>query len=579
MGLGESGAAFAAPARRPLRIIDLLRRSELGLSVVVDVRGLGAEVERAYVTDLPDPGRYLEPGDLVLTSGTWHYEPVDCERFVAALAEHGAVGLVAGLLVLRTMPKALIEACAKHGLQLLTIAPERSFAPIIEVVTAHHLAGPTEAVRRAAAFHRRMLEAVSRSRGLRGVLEVFREEYGVDCWVASPAGTLLASAGVAPSAQETFDAWSHALAAGGPAPMFSPVPGGTLAATPIRSPSAASGIHGVLACRLPRPSAGHLPPEPVRTVLGLLAMELDLLEVQREADQARVAELIDVLGADAAAPGEVSAHLRLIGADPRLPTVVVAARLEGGAVPAQAVADLLVEALTESGGVVAGYANTEEAFLVVNGEAARPDLPADAARAVAERYHPILRRGRLLVGISEPTTSVSQLATALDVARRRLRAAGGGSGALSVVSGTDADSHLVLLATLPERLRASYRDRLLEPLLAYDETRGAQLRRTLASFLEACGSWQRSAEELHVHVNTLRYRIQRIEELTGRDLSLMRDRTDLYLALELLPDAAGTGGPAVDSPSGPVGSSGPVGRGGATRHVTQAALPPPDARG
>ena len=44
-----------------------------------------------------------------------------------------------------------------------------------------------------------------------------------------------------------------------------------------------------------------------------------------------------------------------------------------------------------------------------------------------------------------------------------------------------------------------------------------------------------------MHVNTLRYRMQRIEELTGRRMSSMRDRTDLYLALR-------SGQPARDEP-------------------------------
>ena len=40
-------------------------------------------------------------------------------------------------------------------------------------------------------------------------------------------------------------------------------------------------------------------------------------------------------------------------------------------------------------------------------------------------------------------------------------------------------------------------------------------------------------DAIRLHVNTLRYRIGRIEELTGRDLSKLEDRVDFYLALEL----------------------------------------------
>ncbi|TMR40615.1 PucR family transcriptional regulator [Actinomadura geliboluensis] len=49
---------------------------------------------------------------------------------------------------------------------------------------------------------------------------------------------------------------------------------------------------------------------------------------------------------------------------------------------------------------------------------------------------------------------------------------------------------------------------------------------------EPCAdSWRRSATRLHVHVNTLRYRIRRIEDLTGRDLGTLEDRVDFFLAL------------------------------------------------
>lgn len=47
------------------------------------------------------------------------------------------------------------------------------------------------------------------------------------------------------------------------------------------------------------------------------------------------------------------------------------------------------------------------------------------------------------------------------------------------------------------------------------------------------GSWTKCADLLHLHVNTLRYRIQRIEELTNRDLSRLEDRVDFFLALAL----------------------------------------------
>ncbi|MCQ0019673.1 helix-turn-helix domain-containing protein [Actinomadura madurae] len=78
-----------------------------------------------------------------------------------------------------------------------------------------------------------------------------------------------------------------------------------------------------------------------------------------------------------------------------------------------------------------------------------------------------------------------------------------------------------------------FRVRLLDPLRDYDEVHGSDLVRTLETFLQNSGSWTRCAEQLHLHVNSVRYRIQRIQDLTGRDLSRLEDRVDFFLALRL----------------------------------------------
>ena len=54
---------------------------------------------------------------------------------------------------------------------------------------------------------------------------------------------------------------------------------------------------------------------------------------------------------------------------------------------------------------------------------------------------------------------------------------------------------------------------------------------TLELFLAHDCSWARTAQALHVHVNTVHYRVRRIEILTGRDLSRLDHRLDLRAAL------------------------------------------------
>ncbi|MGI8310453.1 PucR family transcriptional regulator [Saccharopolyspora hattusasensis] len=112
-------------------------------------------------------------------------------------------------------------------------------------------------------------------------------------------------------------------------------------------------------------------------------------------------------------------------------------------------------------------------------------------------------------------------------------------GRAEVVVAAELASHEVLLASAPDELRRSYRQRLLADLIEYDSAHDSGLLRTLRVFLDCSGSWSRCAKRLHVHVNTLRYRIQRIEEITGRDLAEFPSRVDFYLALELNREPAG----------------------------------------
>jgi PucR family transcriptional regulator, purine catabolism regulatory protein len=76
-------------------------------------------------------------------------------------------------------------------------------------------------------------------------------------------------------------------------------------------------------------------------------------------------------------------------------------------------------------------------------------------------------------------------------------------------------------------------------VIAYDRAHATELVRSLGVFLENNRSWQRSAKVLHVHKQTLVYRMHRIEELTGRDLRDTADVVQFWLALRALEFASG----------------------------------------
>jgi len=168
---------------------------------------------------------------------------------------------------------------------------------------------------------------------------------------------------------------------------------------------------------------------------------------------------------------------------------------------------------------------------------AAADSGAGGLRAELARRASVLEAGlrdrRLTIGVSAAVPGIAALRGAALEAGHARRLAEMRGGRSQVAAGTELDSHELLLASVPEEVRASYRDRLLGPLLDYDRTHRSDLVATLERFLAYSGSWQRCAAAMHVHVNTLRYRIGRMEALTGRDLASLESRVDFYLALKL----------------------------------------------
>lgn len=82
---------------------------------------------------------------------------------------------------------------------------------------------------------------------------------------------------------------------------------------------------------------------------------------------------------------------------------------------------------------------------------------------------------------------------------------------------------------------------VLGSLVDYDQQQSTQLYQTLRVFLEQNRSWQKASQHLHVHKQTLVYRVHRIEEITGRSLDSTEDVAVLWIALRA-GDIAGISG-------------------------------------
>jgi sugar diacid utilization regulator len=140
--------------------------------------------------------------------------------------------------------------------------------------------------------------------------------------------------------------------------------------------------------------------------------------------------------------------------------------------------------------------------------------------------------GRPCIGLDDLSDSEAEARIALDLARAR-----GDPGV--VMSGADLGFYGLLARGTARRSLTSIVESALGPILEADASGGSDYVRTLDAFLSNDRHLERTAGSLHVHPNTVRYRLGKVQELLGVNLRDVDDRFLLELALRVraaLPD-------------------------------------------
>ncbi|MEV0293832.1 PucR family transcriptional regulator ligand-binding domain-containing protein [Nocardia sp. NPDC050710] len=489
--------------------------SDLGLELVTGEEDLDRFVRWVVTTDMLDPSRYLSGGELVLTGLQWRQQPADSDTFVGALARAGVAGLAAGDARYGGAPPDIVEACRRHRIPLFRVPENIAFAQVTEQITRNLSTGRAADLSAVLDRHRQLVSGG----GLGSVLELIERDLGMRCWVMSSTGRVVAGPPT-PPAQVTA-----AFVAARRLPLV-------LRDDDLRYSLFAVDEHGTS-----RAADWFLVfggdctewPEERRALAGELAAVVSLERARlddRQSAEGRLAqELIELIVSEAK-PAEIISRLELTGLGPSDTYIAVAAAASEQTLRPGELRGLLREIL-HGRGPAAGVVDNEAIALIPSS----PDVVQEIQRAV-EALAPGLRGSRLAIGVSGVVDGEG-LRGAVEEARYARRMAAGRDRPVSVVGHDELATHMLLLASVPDEVRRMFRLRLLDPLSTYDQENRADLVHTLETFLQVSGSWTKCADLLHVHVNTLRYRIQRIEELTGRDLSRLEDRVDFFLALAL----------------------------------------------
>ncbi|MER7742705.1 PucR family transcriptional regulator ligand-binding domain-containing protein [Streptomyces sp. NPDC096538] len=562
-----------------MRLRALLDTDALGLKLLGGEDELDRGVRGVMTTDLRDPSRYLSGGELVLTGLAWRRDAADSEPFVRILVQAGVAALAAGEAELGDVPDDLVVACARHRLPLFAVHESVAFATITEHVVRQvsgERAGDLAAV---VDRHRRMMTSGPAGGGPDVVLDLLGSDLDLRAWVLSPTGRLIAAPkedagarGAVPAlsaeacarlaaehlaAVRTGRRGPHRVVLGQTTYSLFPVRGSGHAPSPAREGRETALSDWLLAVAA---DAGDWADERLDLLQGvtqLIAVERDRRDAARTVRRRLAQEVLELVQTGAA-PAEIAARLR-VAAPVLLPGLgtaphwqVVVARVEwedgeddGGAVTQALLEEILVDPAstgTEPSDRIAVAHTGDEAIALVplpsvTGEHddAGPGVLADA---LLESVRGPLTAGldgdgRLTVGVSAAVHSAEGLRGALEEARHARRVAAARPGRVCAAGHQELASHVLLLPFVPDDVRRAFTARLLDPLREYDRRHRAELIPTLEAFLDSDGSWTRCASRLHLHVNTLRYRVGRIEQLTGRDLSRLEDKLDFFLALRM----------------------------------------------
>jgi hypothetical protein len=506
---------------------NLLDLGELRLSLLTGADQLDRPIRWVVTTDMPDPSRYLAGEELVLTGLVWRRQPADSEAFVAALAGAGVSGLAAGDAAYGAAPDDLIDACRRHQLPLFAVPVDVAFATVTEAVVRTLSAQRASDLVTVLDRHRRLLSAGADGEGgLDAVLDLVARDLGLDCWVLAPTGRSVAGPPTLAPALELRLAREFLHADRLPASVTLTT-GQVFTILPV-TPGAKHRIADW--CVAVESDSTGWPAERWRLVEELVALvgaERD--QLARRQHHPLAAEVIELVTTGAEVPA-FRPQLRACGLTADGAYLVVVAAVPGATGLAPAVLEELVRP-TAAGAVLAPTPTGAAAIVPLADQPVAEVV--ERIRTAVHALEPGLGGLRLHLGLSGVAAGAGGLYGAAEEARYAGQLAALRAGRAVVVGDDELSSHMLLLAGIPDDLRRTFRARVTGPLHEYDREHRSDLVPTLRAFLDCSGSWTRCAEVLHVHVNTLRYRIQRIEQLTGRDLSTLPDRVDLFLALRL----------------------------------------------
>jgi purine catabolism regulator len=506
-----------ASTRTRLSLGDLLAEGAYGLRLLAgDDAVRERPVAGAHVVEVEAPTRFLERDWVMLTTGVRLRGNAGAQReLVSELAGAGVAALGFGEgVVFKRAPAALVEAAAERGFPVVAVPYETPFREVVHYIQSSLTSDEIGVFRRLTALQRYLVDALSGADAERAVADRLARFLDASVVVTGVGGEPEIVVG-RPPVRELC-----ARVAGEPAGLLEiDAPGCRAVAAPIAAPGDAATRWLILAGRRPG-RLDRLVKPAAEAGAPLLAALARLGDVAREQEQAvrgaLLEEALEPAGDHGASP--LSARAAAFGLDFSRPARVALVRARSAGAGAAADLDRAGRALVarlERTGAPALVTRRPGAVAALV-QAGDDDLDA-AVRAVSEAQPAVA------VGVGPPVAAIAQAAHSLRDAELAADRAALGDGAVVHFEELDLATFMV-----SEIGAARLAPKLAVPLAVLREH--PALREALGAWFEHDLDIVAAAKALHLHPNSVRYRLSRAEALLGRPLRNPATIAELHIA-------------------------------------------------
>ncbi|MBC2640743.1 helix-turn-helix domain-containing protein [Rhodococcus wratislaviensis] len=508
--------------------------ADTALELTLLVRGAGDidadEVLWLHNTELPDPAPYIRETELVLTNGLWQTS-VTADAFVDSLVTARASGLVFGLTEQTPrVPPALVTACENARMSLLELSIAVPFTAITQAAAKIQSEARQDVLEGMIRRGNALAASLTRGAGAIGVLEILSKEYDLPLLVVDRAGSCLASLGDAADDVSDDQMRLAGRALGQHPPPLEVSLSGVGPAAVYLVEGAVGTVDAALLCLKPLAELEQNERAALDQAARFLSLEVAKKQALHAIESRFSGEVLEMILSGPARAAELPDRLRAFGIDPTGPLAILTIAVGAAATPPVGATEEIEQLFSNRGTpvIVAAGSNDIVTIFPWTSTGALADLAESLADTLTLRF----ALDRTVVGIGELARSASGLRDSLVRSREACHVLRRRSHGPRAATFADVGTHRMLLGLHDRTILRRFADDVLGPLRTVDARNGSELERTLRVFLRNDCHWSATATDLYVHVNTLRNRVARITELTGRDVNRIEDAVDLYLALE-----------------------------------------------